>query len=145
MASYRNIIVAIDGSENAERALAKGIEIAKRNNAILHLVNIIDTRSWANLESHNAEKLQRDSEIFSTTLIESYNEAELANIEEINIIVESGSPRTMITQEISRRVNADLIVCGASGISASERIFLGSVSENIVRTAECDVLVVRQS
>ncbi|MBQ0138426.1 MAG: universal stress protein [Kurthia sp.] len=144
MAVYRNVIVAIDGSESSERALEKAIDVAKLNKATLHIVSIIDTRSWANLEAHNEGKLQKDSEVFSNSLIESYNEAELAGIEEINVIVESGSPRTMITQEISRRVNADLIICGASGVSASERIFLGSVSENIVRTAECDVLVVRK-
>lgn len=143
MAVYRNVIVAIDGSESSERALEKAIQISKLNKATMHIVSIIDTRSWANFESHNAGKLQRDAENFSTSLIDSYHEAELAGIEDINIIVESGSPRTMITHEISRRVNADLIVCGASGLSASERIFLGSVSENIVRTAECDVLVVR--
>lgn len=144
MNEYRNIIVAIDGSESSERALEKAIQVSKLNKAALFIVSIIDTRSWANLESHNSEKLQKDAESFSTSLIDSYNEAELAGIEDINIIVESGSPRTMITQEIVRRVNADLIICGASGMSASERIFLGSVSENIVRTAECDVLVVRK-
>lgn len=144
MGVYRNVIVAIDGSESSERALEKAIEVATLNKATLHIVSVIDTRSWVNFESHNAEKLQQDAEVFSTSLIESYNEAELAGIEDINIIVESGSPRTLITQEISRRVNADLIICGASGVSTSERIFLGSVSENIVRTAECDVLVVRK-
>lgn len=144
MSVYHNIIVAIDGSESAERAFERAITVAKKNKATLHIVSIIDTRSWANLEAHNHEKLQKDSEVFSTSLIDSYNEAELAGIEDINIIVESGSPRTMITQEISRRINADLIICGASGQSATERIFLGSVSENIIRTAECDVLVVRK-
>lgn len=144
MTKYRNVIVAIDGSESSERALEKAIEVSKLNKSALYIVSIIDTRSWANFEAHNAEKLQKDAETFSTSLIDSYNEAELAGIEDINIIVESGSPRTMITQEIVRRVNADLIICGASGMSASERIFLGSVSENIVRTAECDVLVVRK-
>ncbi|GEK31689.1 putative universal stress protein [Kurthia zopfii] len=143
MVQYRNIIVAMDGSDHAKEALKKAIAVSGRNNATLHIVNVIDTRSWANLEAHNAEKLQKDSEVFSQSLIDSYNEAELAGIENINIIVETGSPRTLITHEISRRVNADLIVCGASGTNAAEKILLGSVSENIVRTAECDVLVVR--
>lgn len=143
MTVYHNIIIAIDGSKSSEKALERAISIAKSNKAILHIASIIDTRSWANIEAHNHEKLQKDSETFSKSLLESYNEAELAGIENINIIVESGSPRTMISQEIARRVNADLIICGASGQSATERILLGSVSENIVRTAECDVLVVR--
>lgn len=144
MSVYENIIVAIDGSKNAESALERAIQIAKLNKSTLHIVSIIDSRSWTNLEAHNAKKLEKDSELFASSLMESYNEAELANIEDINIIVESGSPRTIISGEISRRVNADLIICGASGTIPSERLFLGSVSENIVRTAECDVLVVRK-
>ena len=143
MEQYRNIIVAIDGSDHAKAALKKAIAVSGIHHATLHIVNVIDTRSWANLEAHNAEKLQKDSEVFSQSLMDSYNEAELAGIENINIIVETGSPRTLITHEISRRVNADLIVCGASGVNAAEKLLLGSVSENIVRTAECDVLVVR--
>lgn len=140
---YKNIIIAMDGSENAKKALDQAVLIAKMNHSTLHIVNIIDTRTWANIEAHNSDILQKESEVFSESILASYNEAELADIEDVNIIVEAGSPRTMITDEISRRVNADLIVCGASGLSKTARFLLGSISENIVRTAECDVLVVR--
>lgn len=140
---YKNIIIAMDGSENAKKALDRAVVLAKMNKSKLYIVNIIDTRTWANIEAHNAEKLQQEAEVFSQSLMDSYNEAELADIEDVNIIVEAGSPRTMITHEISRRVNADLIICGASGLSKTARFLLGSVSENIVRTAECDVLVIR--
>lgn len=143
MTMYKNIIIAMDGSENAKKALDRAVVLAKLNKAKLYIVNIIDTRTWANIEAHNAEKLQQEVEVFSKSLMDSYNEAELADIEDVNIIVEAGSPRTMITHEISRRVNADLIICGASGLSKTARFLLGSVSENIVRTAECDVLVIR--
>lgn len=140
---YKNIIIAMDGSENAKKALDRAVVLAKMNKSKLYIVNIIDTRTWANIEAHIAEKLQQEAEVFSQSLMDSYNEAELADIEDVNIIVEAGSPRTMITHEISRRVNADLIICGASGLSKTARFLLGSVSENIVRTAECDVLVIR--
>jgi nucleotide-binding universal stress UspA family protein len=39
---YQNILVAIDGSTEADRAFKKGIEIAKRNDATLVLVHVID-------------------------------------------------------------------------------------------------------
>lgn len=140
---YKNIIIAMDGSENAKKALDRAVVIAKMNKSKLYIVNVIDTRTWANIEAHNDDVLQQEAEVFSQSLLDSYNEAELADIEDVNIIVEAGSPRTMITHEISRRVNADLIICGASGLSKTARFLLGSVSENIIRTAECDVLVVR--
>ena len=49
----------------------------------------------------------------------------------------------MISKDLSKKLNADLIICGATGLNTVERILIGSVSENIVRTAECDVLVIR--
>ena len=40
-------------------------------------------------------------------------------------------------------MNADLIMIGATGLNAVERILIGSVTEYVTRTAICDVLVVR--
>ncbi|WP_317971105.1 universal stress protein [Sporosarcina oncorhynchi] len=41
-------------------------------------------------------------------------------------------------------MQADLIICGAIGLNAVERFIFGSVSENIVCSAKCDVLVIRR-
>ena len=49
----------------------------------------------------------------------------------------------MITRNLTNKLNADLIVAGATGLNRVERFLIGSVSENIVRSAQCDVLIVR--
>lgn len=141
--NYKNIIVAVDGSKESEAALARAIEVAKRNEAVLNIVNIIDTRLFASIEAHNQEKLEKDARQFSTSLLESYDDAATAGIEKIELIIEAGSPRTVITKQIAPRIGADLIICGATGVTGTERLLLGSVSENIVRTSPCDTLVVR--
>lgn len=143
MEDYKNIIVAVDGSESSKAALQRAIQVAQRNKAVLNIVNVIDTRVWASLEARNRDKLEADAQQFATSLVDSYDDAEKAGIEQIEIITEAGSPRTVITQEVAPRIDADLIICGATGVTATERIFLGSVSEAIVRTAPCDTLVVR--
>jgi nucleotide-binding universal stress UspA family protein len=44
---YKSIIVAVDGSKEAEYAFRKSIDVAKRNKgSILNIVNILDTRSF---------------------------------------------------------------------------------------------------
>lgn len=143
MDHYKNIIVAVDGSETSKAALARAIDVAKRNGATLNIVNIIDTRPWASIEARNKEKLEADAVKFAESLLASYDDAARAGIEHIEIITEAGSPRTIITKEIAPRIGADLIICGATGVTATERLLLGSVSENIVRTAHCDTLIVR--
>lgn len=141
--TYNNIVVAVDGSKEAEFAFKKAIAVANRNNSTLNLVNIIDTRSFAAIEAYD-RSIQERAQEFAEELLEGYKkEAEAAGIKNVNVLIEYGSPKTIITKEVSQKVEADLIICGATGLNAVERFLIGSVSENIVRSAKCDVLVVR--
>ncbi len=70
-------------------------------------------------------------------------QAEDEGLTNINLVIEYGSPKNIITKELSSIVDADLIICGATGLNAVERFLIGSVSEAIVRSAKCDVLVIR--
>ncbi|MGG3560364.1 universal stress protein [Neobacillus rhizosphaerae] len=140
---YKNILVAIDGSKEADWALRKGIEIAKRNNSDLLLVHVIDTRSFALIEAYDtvigerAEKLAKD-------MLENYQKQAMdAGIAEVQYEIDFGSPKVRIPRDIAKKHNVDLIICGATGMNVVERFFIGSVSEHITRYAPCDVLVVR--
>ena len=46
----------------------------------------------------------------------------------------------IIPKKLAADVDADLIMCGTSGLNAVERFIVGSVSEAIVRHSPCDVL-----
>jgi len=141
--SYNQILVAVDGSKEAEWAFKNSIAIAKRNDATLNLANVIDTRSFAAIEAYDRSIADR-AQVFAEELLNGYKkEAEAAGVTKVNILVEYGSPKTMISKDLANKVQADLIICGATGLSTVERFLIGSVSEHIVRSAKCDVLVVR--
>ncbi len=144
MTQYKSIVVAVDGSKEAEYAFKKAIDVAKRNDETkLNLVNVIDTRSFAAIEAYDRTIAER-AQSFSEELLDGYKkQAEEAGVKNVNVIIEYGSPKAIITKELSKVVEADLIVCGATGLNAVERFLIGSVSEAIVRSAKCDVLVVR--
>jgi nucleotide-binding universal stress UspA family protein len=140
---YKNILVAIDGSKEADWALRKGIEIAKRNDAALLLVHVIDTRSFALIEAYDtvigdrAEKLAKD-------MLDNYQKQAVdSGVKEVQYEIEFGSPKVRIPRDVAKKHNVDLIICGATGMNVVERFFIGSVSEHITRYAPCDVLVVR--
>ena len=140
---YKQILVAVDGSKESEWAFKKAVAIADRNEATLNLINIIDTRSYAAVEAYDRSIAER-AQKFAEELLNDYKvEAEKAGVQNVNVIVEYGSPKTMISRDLSKKLQADLIICGATGLNAVERFLIGSVSENIVRSAKCDVLVVR--
>ncbi|KUP05597.1 universal stress protein UspA [Bacillus coahuilensis m2-6] len=141
--TYNNILVAVDGSKEAEWAFKKSIEVSKRNHATLNLIHVIDTRSFATIEAYDYTIGER-AEKYAKDLLEQYKkEAEAAGVKSVNVLVDYGSPKAIITKDAKSKVEADLIICGATGLNAVERFFIGSVSEHIVRSSTCDVLVVR--
>jgi nucleotide-binding universal stress UspA family protein len=140
---YKNVLVAVDGSKQAALAFKKAIEIAKRNDAKIFLTHIIDLRTFATVEAYDRTISERAKQ-FAEELLESYkHEALEAGVQEVSYTIDYGSPKVKIAKEIANKVNADLIVCGATGMNAVERFFIGSVSEHIARYAPCDVMVIR--
>ncbi|TDL34318.1 universal stress protein [Jeotgalibacillus sp. S-D1] len=141
--SYDHILVAVDGSKEAEWAFKKSIDIAKRNDATLNLLHVIDTRSFAVVEAYDRSVAKR-AQTFAEEMLGEYKaEAERKGVNKINVFVEYGSPKVLVPKEFAKKVEADLIICGATGLNAMERFLIGSISEHIVRAAKCDVLVVR--
>jgi nucleotide-binding universal stress UspA family protein len=57
-------------------------------------------------------------------------------------IYKIGDPAEEI-MKVAAKQHADMIVMGAKGLSAIDRILLGSVSTRVVQYANCPVLVVR--
>ena len=57
--------------------------------------------------------------------------------------VESGAPAETLSN-LAASSGVDLIVVGARGLNAAQRVLLGSVSDRLVHTAPCPVMVVRK-
>lgn len=141
---YQNIVVAVDGSQQAELAFVKAVDVAKRNvGSTLHIIHVIDTSvatSFDMLYDNMVELIRKHGEV----LLERYQtEATEAGVTMVNPIVTKGVPKQVLSKKLSEIVKADLIICGATGLNAVEQIFIGSNTEAIVRHAKCDVLVVR--
>lgn len=141
--SYKTILVAVDGSKEAEWALKKAYTIAKNDNAKLVLAHVIDTRNYPTVEAYDTTIRDR-SETFANDLINKYKaEAEAAGVTNIETEIVFGSPKAQLSKELPAKHNVDLIVCGATGLNVVERFLIGSVSEAIVRNSRCDVAIVR--
>src|SRR5438045_3155548 len=64
--------------------------------------------------------------------------------EHVNVVrqLEEGQPAAEILH-LARLSHADLIVMGTHGRQGLNRLFMGSVAENVMREARCPVLIVR--
>ena len=141
--SYEHIVVAVDGSEEGDKAFKKALSISKENNAKLIIAHVVDTRSFATVAAYDQSIASRADD-FANDLLDKYvNEAKSSGLDHVVKAIEFGSPKSVIPREIAKEYDANLIVCGATGLNAVERFFMGSVSDGITKNAPCDVLVVR--
>lgn len=145
--TYKNILVAVDGSNESMLAFTRAVQVAINNvGSKLYVVHVVDTRSFAFYESYNLNLAKRTSDVAAQMLDSLEAIAREAGAENIEKIIEYGSPRQIIGKDLPKLKQIDLIICGVTGKGEVERLFLGSVSEGILRTAaKCDVLVVRNS
>ncbi len=140
---YKHIVVAVDGSEAAEKAFKKSVSIAKRNNARLIIAHVIDSRTFATAEAYDRTLSER-AEQYAKELLDTYiKNARNEGLTDLVRCIEYGSPKVKVPRDIAENFDADLIICGATGMNAVERFLIGSVSESIARHANCDVLVTR--
>ena len=96
MLTYKNILIAVDGSHEAEWAFNKAVDVAKRNEAKLTIVNIIDSRTYSSYEVYDAQFTEK-SKNFSEDLLRGYKEvATKADVPTVETRLEFGSPKAII-------------------------------------------------
>lgn len=143
LTQYQHIQVSVDGSKEADLAFSKAVAIAKRNNATLEILHVIDTRSFQNVSSFDSAMVEQVSSDAKKRMEEYHQRALDAGVKNVHYSIEFGSPKTIIGHDFPKKHNIDLIVVGATGLNAVERLLIGSVTEYVTRTANCDILVCR--
>src|SRR5215217_2800607 len=143
------ILLATDGSEEANLAASTAAEMAKSTNSELHVVCVEHTPDIfyempgivldPNLQSRLEEGVD---EAAKTTLEEQVQKIKETGIEVAGAHTREGFPDEEIVG-VAGRLSAGLIVMGSRGRGPLRRALLGSVSDSVVRHAHCPVLVVR--
>ena len=129
----RTVTVALDGSEPARQALDWLIRLPTASTLRLRLVGVAEA---AKAEIAAIRRVEIQKELDAVARIAG------ARVPDVAVTVTTGRPVARIVQE-ARRHGSDLLVVGARGAGAATRLLLGSVSESLLRRAECPVLVVR--
>ena len=144
-ANYHRILVPMDGSKESEAALSRAIELTLNagDEGILSILNVIDTRAFQNVASFDDTMVEAVSDETRKSLEKYKAQAIEAGVKNVDYLIEYGSPKSLIAKDVANEVNADLIVIGATGLNAVERLVIGSVTEFVTRSAKVDVLVVR--
>lgn len=127
------VLLATDGSESAKKAEIAALKITKSYDiriAALYVVNVPSATEQAELIKYG-EKI----------LDEVYKNGKKMGIN-VQKILKIGSPAETILN-VANSLKVHTIVMGSEGKKGIRRVLLGSVAENVVRNAECTVLVAR--
>ena len=146
LAAIERIIVPFDFSSDSQRALETALELAALQGSRIDLVHAV-TPPIAPTGAYGLP-------LPSTPPID--NSDEVMHALDRHIATLPGSevkidPKVLIgpiayrITDYAEESNADLIVIGSHGSSGFYRFLLGSVSEKVVRSAHCPVMVVRRS
>jgi nucleotide-binding universal stress UspA family protein len=133
------ILVALDGSENSERALDQALSMATICKSKLFVVSVVDLYAEVIAEAPDLE--EKMSEKAEKTLEWAKQKAEKKNIS-CETIVHIGRPvYEFIVKEAQER-KIDLIVMGKHGRTGLKRLLMGSVAERVIGHAHCAVMII---
>ncbi|MFD0931366.1 universal stress protein [Psychroflexus salinarum] len=140
----KKILVPVDFSTPSENALKVAAQLAKKNEAEVHVLHVIElAESLFGAEQFNVNDEQI---IFFMNLahkrFEKFLEQDYLKDITVKSYVEPGSAALAIRETVSKN-DIDMIVMGSSGTSGLEEIVIGSNTEKVVRYSDVPVLVVK--
>lgn len=160
---YEKVLVPLDGSRNAERALKYAKPIAINHDSKLIIFTCIDTRSYRGLFQsfmEPSEVLQRRFGNRSTNYRETLND--LIKKEEslvqgymkemreeiardgvkVDVVVGRGDPAKEIAR-MAKELGVDLVLMASQGLTGRKGILLGSVARSVLEESPVPVFIVK--
>jgi nucleotide-binding universal stress UspA family protein len=140
------ILLATDGSEEADLAALRAVDLADATDSELHVVHVgvVPTflKSYPGTLGYERRLYEEIEEISRELLRKQSWRVKAAGGTVAGAHLRMGEVAMEIVA-LAEELGADLIVMGSRGLSGVRRALMGSVSDSVVRHAHCPVLVVR--
>ena len=140
---YQDILLPTDGSDGVDRVAEHAGSLARRYDATVHVLSVVDTRNrfegpsiglgadtWEDAERERARAAVEDA---ATALPDDVS---------VDRTVESGVPHSGILEYVGT-AEVDVVVMGTHGRTGIDHYLIGSVAERVVRQSPVPVLTVR--
>lgn len=141
---YSKVFVALDGTDQQDFVLARAIKVAANNGAKLYIGHVIDSTALESAGAYPVDLINGLETAFRDSIATAVEEAkENPDIADVEVIVRSGRIRETLKDEMLDVIKPDLVMCGARGLSSIKYALLGSISTFLLRSTDCDILVVK--
>lgn len=146
---FKNILVAVDGSKPSFNATTYAIDLAKRFEAKLFALYVIDLK-YNELEMAISPRPERYKEITNVALAKAQltvdkvrQKADQVNVDTNTDVISAVTSVVKDIVEYAKKKEVDLIVVGSRGMAGFKKMLLGSVASGVVTYAHCPVMVVK--
>ncbi|MBI3142095.1 MAG: universal stress protein [Bacteroidetes bacterium] len=146
----KNILVPTDFSAEAQTALMVAVDMAKRFDGNVVLLNVVDAPSGSGISAMGGGSGSNLDDVYTIKLIERMR-SELAEMvapfgpdAPIRTEMALGDLHDMVNERIALDM-IDLVIMGTKGADGFQEVMVGSNAEKVVRRATCPVLAVKNS
>lgn len=137
---FRSLLVPVDFSQWAERALQAARALAPAPGAMLHLLHVVEPIPPIYYSADVSSRFALDGDLRNR--VEASLREWAGDSPHARLHVTEGSPAAEIVR-VADQVAADLIVMSTRGLTGLEHVLVGSVTERVCRFAKVPVLSVR--
>lgn len=140
----KKIIVPVDFSTHSENALKTAAFLAKNTDIEIIVVHMLELSDITINQSEDASQKEFIFHLkFAEKRFAEFLEKEYLSGIKVTPIVKHYKVFSELN-EITKEVNADLVVIASKGASGLEEIFIGSNTQKVVRYANAPVLVIKE-
>lgn len=135
---YENVLIPTDGSEGADHAVERGLDLAETYDATVHALNVIAPMAAADYGTNQVyEVLREEGQAATDEIARRAGDRGLDAVTEVR----TGAPHSEILDYVDDH-DVNLVVMGTHGRTGLGRYLLGSVTEKVVRLSDVPVLTV---
>lgn len=149
MGHFKKLLVAVDFSDGSERALQRGVDLARASGAELHVVSVHDiplsvahmgVGVEAGLPGGVFDVLEQLREELQKKLDDLKKRYADSGVKVVIHLSEGAAVDSIIG--IADDIDADMLILGTHGRTGMQHLLIGSVAERVVRMAHRPVLTV---
>lgn len=141
---FKRILVAVDGSSDAQVAFDYAVYRAKLDDCVLDIASIVEDNDFNAFEVLSKQYMLEKREDTEKEIVQDKNIAEKDGVKDVHTFISEGDNEAgeIIVKDLIPKIKPDLLIIGAKKENKVERHF-GSQASYMVKNSPISVLVVK--